>query len=232
MRKILLLLSLCLAANFTLAQKITRNYQGQSLSSVLEDLDASTSRHEISFVYNDLEDFTVTCSLEHLSLDDALVRVVGFYPVRIVRDGDRYFVECTYKTERHLKGTIIDEQGRPLAFANIAILNPADSTLLSGGVSNEGGQFVVPYEQYKVLVRISYMGYKSIFRLCTQEDMGTIRLQRDSYIVKGVEVKGSRPVFKMKNGALVAPIENTVQARRRHRCASATAFHQWRWELC
>lgn len=99
MRKILLLLSLCLAANFTLAQKITRNYQGQSLSSVLEDLDASTSRHEISFVYNDLEDFTVTCSLEHLSLDDALVRVVGFYPVRIVRDGDRYFVECTYKTD-------------------------------------------------------------------------------------------------------------------------------------
>ena len=213
MRKILLLLSLCLAANFTLAQKITRNYQGQSLSSVLEDLDASTSRHEISFVYNDLEDFTVTCSLEHLSLDDALVRVVGFYPVRIVRDGDRYFVECTYKTERHLKGTIIDEQGRPLAFANIAILNPADSTLLSGGVSNEGGQFVVPYEQYKVLVRISYMGYKSIFRLCTQEDMGTIRLQRDSYIVKGVEVKGSRPVFKMKNGALVAPIENTVLSK-------------------
>ena len=144
MKKLFILLLLCTAANGVVAQKINRSYQDQSLSRVLEDLNAATSRHEISFVYNDLEDFTVTCSFERLSLNDALMKVVGFYPVRIVRDGDKYFVECTHKTERHLRGTLIDEQGQPVAFANIAVLNPADSTLLSGGVSNEAGQFVVP----------------------------------------------------------------------------------------
>ncbi len=209
MRKLFVLLLLCAAVNGTMAQKITRNYQNQPLSRVLEDLNAATSRHEISFVYNDLEDFTVTCTLEHLSLDDALMKVVGFYPVRIVRDGDKYFVECTHKTERHLKGTIVDEQGQPVAFANIAVLNPADSTLLSGGVSNEAGQFVVPYEQHKILVRISFIGYKTIYRLCTQEDMGTIRLQRDSYVVKGVTVKGHVPQYQMGSEGLVTNVENT-----------------------
>ena len=101
MRKLFVLLLLCAAVNGTMAQKITRNYQNQPLSRVLEDLNATTSRHEISFVYNDLEDFTVTCTLERLSLDDALMKVVGFYPVRIVRDGDKYFVECTHKTGHH-----------------------------------------------------------------------------------------------------------------------------------
>ena len=209
MKKLFLLLLLCAAVNSIMAQKITRSYQNQSLSRVLEDLNAATSRHEISFVYNDLEDFTVTCTIERLSLNDALMKVVGFYPVRIVRDGDKYFVECTHKTERHLRGTIIDEQGQPVAYANIAILNPADSTLLSGGVSNEAGQFVVPYEQHKILVRISFIGYKTIYRLCTQEDMGTIRLQRDSYVVKGVTVKGHVPQYQMGSEGLVTNVENT-----------------------
>ena len=209
MKKLFLLLLLCAAVNGTMAQKITRSYQDQSLSRVLEDLNAATTRHEISFVYNDLEDFTVTCSFERLSLNDALMKVVGFYPVRIVRDGDKYFVECTHKTERHLRGTLIDEQDQPVAFANIAVLNPADSTLLSGGVSNEAGQFVVPYEQHKILVRISFIGYKTIYRLCTQEDMGTIRLQRDSYVVKGVTVKGHVPQYQMGSEGLVTNVENT-----------------------
>ena len=209
MKKLFILLLLCAAVNGTMAQKITRSYQNLSLSRVLEDLNAATSRHEISFVYNDLEDFTVTCTFERLSLNDALMKVVGFYPVRIVRDGDKYFVECTHKTERHLRGTLIDEQGQPLAFANIAVLNPADSTLLSGGVSNEAGQFVVPYEQHKILVRISFIGYKTIYRLCTQEDMGTIRMQRDSYVVKGVEVKGHVPQYQMGSEGLVTNVENT-----------------------
>ena len=209
MKKLFILLLLCAAVNGTMAQKITRSYQNQSLSRVLEDLNAATSRHEISFVYNDLEDFTVTCTFERLSLNDALMKVVGFYPVRIVRDGDKYFVECTHKTERHLRGTLIDEQDQPVAFANIAVLNPADSTLLSGGVSNEAGQFVVPYEQHKILVRISFIGYKTIYRLCTQEDMGTIRLQRDSYVVKGVTVKGHVPQYQMGSEGLVTNVENT-----------------------
>ena len=87
MRKLYILLLLCAVVSMAQAQKITRNYKNQSLSRVLEDLNAATNRHEISFVYNDLENFTVTCKLEHLNLGDALIKVVGFYPVHIVRDG-------------------------------------------------------------------------------------------------------------------------------------------------
>ena len=211
--KRLYILFLCLAAISAEAQRLTHDFQNTSLSEALIWIDNAQDNYKLNFIFDELEDFTVTTQLKNVSVRDAVRQVCGFYPMHLTFDNQDIYIECMQKTKRHLKGTIIDEQGRPLAFANIAILNPADSTLLSGGVSNEGGQFVVPYEQYKVLVRISYMGYKSIFRLCTQEDMGTIRLQRDSYIVKGVEVKGSRPVFKMKNGALVAPIENTVLSK-------------------
>jgi len=213
MRKLFVLLLLCAAVNGTMAQKITRNYQNQPLSRVLEDLNAATSRHEISFVYNDLEDFTVTCTLERLSLDDALMKVVGFYPVRIVRDGDKYFVECTHKTEHHLKGTIVDEQGQPVAFANIAVLNPADSTLLSGGVSNEAGQFVIPTEAHRVIVKCSFVGYRTYYRNCKIGDIGIIQMRPAEYTINGVTVEGTHIMNYVDKSVYTFNSEQIKQAR-------------------
>ena len=191
MKKILILLLLCAVVSSTQGQEITRNYQSQSLSRVLEDLNAATSHHEISFVYNDLEDFTVTCRLDQASLEDALMKVVGFYPVRIVRDGEKYFVECTHKTERHLKGRLIDNQNQPVAYANVSLLSPADSSLIGGGVSNENGDFVIPTEAYRVIVKCTFIGYKTLLRTCEVGDIGTLQLQPAEYTINGITVEGT-----------------------------------------
>ena len=210
MRKQYILLLLCAVVSMAQAQKITRNYKNQSLSRVLEDLNAATNRHEISFVYNDLENFTVTCKLEHLNLGDALIKVVGFYPVRIVRDGEKYFVECTHKTEHHLKGRLIDEQQQPLAYANISLLNPADSSLIGGGVSNEAGDFVIPTDAYRVIVKCSFIGYETIWHTCEVGDIGSIQMKSDSYTLKGVTVKGSKRLVSSTDKGLVVNVQGTV----------------------
>ena len=210
MRKLYILLLLCAVVSMAQAQKITRNYKNQSLSRVLEDLNAATNRHEISFVYNDLENFTVTCKLEHLNLGDALIKVVGFYPVHIVRDGEKYFVECTHKTERHLKGRMIDEQQQPLAYANISLLNPADSSLIGGGVSNEAGDFVIPTDAYRVIVKCSFVGYETIWHACEVGDIGSIQMKSDSYTLKGVTVKGSKRLVSSTDKGLVVNVQGTV----------------------
>ena len=210
MRKLYILLLLCAVVSMAQAQKITRNYKNQSLSRVLEDLNAATNRHEISFIYNDLENFTVTCKLEHLNLGDALIKVVGFYPVRIVRDGEKYFVECTHKTERHLKGRMIDEQQQPLAYANISLLNPADSSLIGGGVSNEAGDFVIPTDAYRVIVKCSFIGYETIWHTCEVGDIGSIQMKSDSYTLKGITVKGAKRLVSSTDKGLVVNVQGTV----------------------
>jgi len=210
MRKLYILLLLCAVVSMAQAQEITRNYKNQSLSRVLEDLNAATNRHEISFVYNDLENFTVTCKLEHLNLGDALMKVVGFYPVHIVRDGEKYFVECTHKTERHLKGRLIDEHQHPLAYANISLLNPADSSLIGGGVSNEAGDFVIPTDAYRVIVKCSFIGYETIWHTCEVGDIGSIQMKSDSYTLKGVTVKGSKRLVSSTDKGLVVNVQGTV----------------------
>ena len=208
----ILMLLCCLAQ--VQAQKITRSYRNVAMPEVLRDLSQLSPDYTVSFLYNELEDFRVTTTIRHQSLPDAIQQVVGFYPIRVVKRGEReLYVECTHKTDRHLTGTIVDEQGLPVAYANVAVMNAADSALLSGGVSNESGYFAIPIEQTAVLARISFVGYKTVWRQSSREHLGTIRLQPESYTINGVTVEGERPKVKLDGNTLVMNVEGTVMER-------------------
>ena len=204
---VLILLALLLTVSTQAQKRISREYNNMSLSDALSQLAEQRTDYTIMFLYNELEDFRITTTVSRKSLPDAIQQMIGFYPIRMIVDesnpeGKKIFVECTHKTDRHLTGTIIDEQGQPVAFANIAILNPVDSTLIGGGVSNESGYFAIPYEQSKVLARISYVGYKTVYKQCATENICTIRLQPEVYTINGVQVKGERLIVKAENGHL------------------------------
>ena len=214
MRRFTFICALCLVATLALAQRITRRYDNVSMSKALMELNDLQQEYTVNFIYDELEDFKVTTDIRHEKLTDAILQIVGFYPIRVVKSGEHeIFVECTHKTDLHLTGTIIDEQGVPVAYANVAILNPADSTLLSGGVSNESGYFAVPYEQESVLARISYVGYKTVYRHCNQPNVGTIRMQPDNYTLNGVVVQGERPKVVLQGNSLMMNVEGTVMER-------------------
>ena len=214
MKRLSFILLLCAIVSVASAQRITHTFQDVALSDALKYIQEQTANYDITFIYDELEDFRVTTHLQNKPIPDAIVQLAGFYPVRVVKSGKHeIYVECTHKTDRHLTGIIIDEQGQPVAYANIALLNPADSTLLSGGVSNESGYFAIPYEQEKTLIRISYVGYRTIYRLCDKDNVGTIRMHPDSYKLNGVEVKGQRPLVRMKDDAFVTTVEGSYLAK-------------------
>ena len=196
------------------AQNITRQYDNVSLSKALMELNDLQQTYTINFIYDELEDFRVTTSIKHKTVTEAIMQIVGFYPVRVVKRGEsEIFVECTHKTDRHLTGTIIDENRQPVPYANVYLLHPSDSTVIGGGVSNEAGVFVIPYEQSPVLARISYVGYKTVYKLCDQSEVGTIKMQPDSYTLNGVVVQGERPKVVLQGNSLMMNVEGTVMER-------------------
>ena len=196
------------------AQNITRQYDNVSLSKALMELNDLQQTYTINFIYDELEDFRVTTSIKHKTVTEAIMQIVGFYPVRVVKRGEsEIYVECTHKTERHLTGTIIDENRQPVPYANVYLLHPSDSTVIGGGVSNEAGVFVIPYEQSPVLARISYVGYKTVYKLCDQSEVGTIKMQLDNYTLNGVVVQGERPKVVLQGNSLMMNVEGTVMER-------------------
>ena len=202
----LIILSLLLCFNMH-AQRITQSYNNVSLADALRQLSEQQTGYTIMFLYNELEDFRITTTIKRKTLPEAIQQMIGFYPIRVTTSNDeggkKIFVECVQKADTRYKGTVIDEQGNPMAYANIALLNPADSTLLNGGVSNESGYFVIPCERKPVLARISFIGYKTSYIMLDSRNVGHIKLRLETTMLNGVKVTSERIVSGTENGHLV-----------------------------
>lgn len=195
------------------AQRITRQYNNVSFSEALKDLNAHQHKYTINFVYDELEDFKVTKSIRNQNVPNAIMQLIGFYPIRMTQMENNIMVECTQKSTYRYKGRIVDERGNAAEYATIALLSPIDSTIVGHGVSNENGFFVIPCNSRKVLARITYIGYKTVNRIYNNTEMGIIKLQPKTMIVKGVVVKGDRPQYKMLPGGMEIAVEHTLLSK-------------------
>ena len=198
---------------YSYAQRITRQYNNVSFSEALKDLNARQHKYTINFVYDELEDFKVTKSIRNQNVPNAIMQLIGFYPIRMTQVENNIMVECTQKSTFRYKGRIVDERGNAAEYATIALLSPIDSTIVGHGVSNENGSFVIPCNSRKVLARITYVGYKTISRIYSNPEMGIIKLQPETMIIKGVVVKGERPQYKMSPGEVEVAVEHTLLSK-------------------
>ena len=208
-----LLFFLLILVQHSYAQRITRQYNNVSFSEALKDLNAHQHKYTINFVYDELEDFKVTKSIRNQNVPNAIMQLIGFYPIRMTQVENNIMVECTQKSTFRYKGRIVDERGNATEYATIALLSPIDSTIVGHGVSNENGFFVIPCNSRKVLARITYIGYKTVNRIYNNTDMGIIKLQPKTMIVKGVVVKGDRPQYKMLSGGMEVAVEHTLLSK-------------------
>ena len=217
MKQYLFTALLCALSLCAQAQRLSRDYQNESLSKVLEDLNAATSDQTIYFIYDELEDFTVTSHFSDLPLKEAIREVIGFYPMKVTYDDNRIFIECTQKEDAKVIGRVVDVQGQPIEFANVSLHGAADpnssdrnSTYINGGVSNENGDFVIPCREKKIMLKVTYVGYKTVTRHVSVGNIGTVTLQPETFMVKGVEVKGEIPQYKMAQGGLTVDVQHSI----------------------
>ena len=201
---------LCTFALAMSAQHIQRNYHDRSMSDVLIDLDKASKRYKISFIYNELEDFTVTQNVKTANIPDAIRKVIGFYPMQMTVGDSLITVECMRKSERKLIGRLIDNHNLPVEFANIQLLNPKDSSFLCGGVSNANGDFVIPCQQKQALMKVSFVGYKTICKLVPIARIGNVKMQANSYLLKGVTVEAAKVVEKVDR-QIIFPTKEQVK---------------------
>ena len=200
MRRLLHIILLCILCATAHAQYV---FKGLSLSEALIMLDQSTKQYDISFVYDELEDFTVTKTIKRgRSLPEAVREVCGFYPVKVSVRGRDILVECIQKARTKLTGRLVGPDRQPITYANITLFLPSDTAYIGGGVSNEAGDFVIPCKASQARVRISCVGFKTIERVMPVGDAGTICMQIENNYIGNVTVNGRISLIRSKTDRL------------------------------
>ena len=220
----ILLLAVCLPA-VAVAQKINHDFNQVSLSDALRYIIIHQRQYNISFIYNELEDFRVTTSVRNQNVPEAINQLIGFYPVSakvkrnvIDEEGNRMpdeiYVECVQKERRKVIGKVVDTDGQPMGFVNVSLLNVDDSTFVNGGVSTEAGDFVIPCAEQDLLIKLSYVGYKTVIRRIAGFHVGTITMRPNAYNIKGVTVRGHHKTDYVDHSTYTFSAEQIRNARQ------------------
>ena len=111
---------------------------------------------------------------------------------------------------QNIIGKVMNTKGEPLAFANVVLLNRTDSAFVKGAVSGEDGSFVIDSSCNGGIIKVTSVGYKTICKNCTGENVGIIKMEEDSKMLGEVVVKSSLPKTILKNGGMTTTIVGSV----------------------
>ncbi len=126
-----------------------------------------------------------------------------------------------------LSGTIKDEKGEAAGFANVALMQAADSALVSGAVTDINGSFSIntPRKPGAYFLRLSAIGFGQTttpaFTIPNgdfSKNFGTLTLKEDVQLLKEVKVESMRPKIVNEADKMVVSVEGTALA------ATNTAF--------
>ena len=114
-----------------------------------------------------------------------------------------------------VRGKLTDAANQaPIGYASVMLLNSADSTIVTGDMSDKDGTFSIqniPSGNY--LVKVTFVGYidwfSGSFKLSGgTHDLGTITLQKDSKMLEGATVVYKKPLFEQKMGKTIMNVES------------------------
>ncbi len=112
-----------------------------------------------------------------------------------------------------VSGKLIDENRNPLPYANVVLLSLPDSVFVNGTISGEDGSFTLEATSENQIVKISSIGYKTVYKPTTPAQIGIVQLVSDAQMLGEVVVKGNIPVTRIKNDALETKVQGTVLSK-------------------
>lgn len=116
-------------------------------------------------------------------------------------------------------GIIVDEQKKPVEFANIILHKSDNPSYLNGTTTDSLGKFLIPnVDQGTYFLEILFVGYKTdtIHAIqvdgTTDVDIGSVALQLMDNLLSGVEISGLKPTIERKADRIVYNVENSAKA--------------------
>jgi len=114
----------------------------------------------------------------------------------------------TASAKKDWKGKVVDEKGEPVAYANVAVLSKADSTVVCGAVTEEDGTFNIVTSENDGIMMVAMLGYKTVY-LAPVDGMIVI-LRDDTALLEGAVATAVMPKTKITGEGLQTNVRGSV----------------------
>ena len=114
----------------------------------------------------------------------------------------------TASAKKDWKGKVVDQNGEPVAYANVAVLSKADSTVVCGAVTEEDGTFNIVTSENDGIMMVAMLGYRTVY--LTPVDGMTVTLLDDTALLEGAVATAIMPKTKLTGEGLQTNIRGSV----------------------
>ena len=119
---------------------------------------------------------------------------------------------CSFAQQ--IAGKVLDEFKEPLPYVDVVALSLPDSLMIEGTITDNDGNFILSKtENTEFVIRISLVGYNSVWFDEIQADLGTIVMEAESFLLEGVVIKADLPKYRTVAGGYVTQVDNTLLSR-------------------
>ena len=112
------------------------------------------------------------------------------------------------KKKSDWKGKVVDQKGEPVAYANVAVLSRADSTMVCGAVTEEDGTFNIVTTETDGIMMVAMLGYQTQY--FTPVDGMIITLLDDEAMLQAASVQAIMPKTKLTGEGLQTNVRGSV----------------------
>lgn len=106
------------------------------------------------------------------------------------------------------RGKVVDENGEPVAYANVAVLSKTDSTVVCGVVTQEDGSFNIVTSETDGIMMVAMLGYKTVY--LAPVDGAVITLCDDLQMLEGAVASAVMPKTKLTGEGLQTNVRGSV----------------------
>lgn len=189
MKKAFIVLLIAVLPLCASAHKFEYVFKDTPISQALTRIVKEHPELDISFIYNELDNYKANTVVRTDDPSDAIRKLVSYNPVSVMTFGNQIIVEALQKGKYKYTGRIVDENGESVPFASVRLLAPKDSTVITFGASDTEGRFSIPCDRRNVIVKLSGVGYRVKYRKADSFNLGDLLLESGTIKLKSVSVE-------------------------------------------
>lgn len=157
------------------AYRFDYQFNNTPLAQALVTIGSEHPDINLSFVYTELDNYRTSAQVHTDNAYDAVSEIVGLNPVSVIRKGNNIYVEALQHGKFCYMGRlIVAEDNEPVVAATVMLLAPVDSTVITFGITDNTGRFIIPCDRQEVIGKMSCIGYKTKYKDFSAFNVGDI----------------------------------------------------------
>ncbi|MDE7470591.1 MAG: hypothetical protein K2M57_04005 [Paramuribaculum sp.] len=156
------------------AESYTYKFHDTPLSEALAKISEDHPNAKINFIFNEIECYRTSAEISADNALDAVRTAVGLNPVAVSQRDGTVYAEALQHGRYHYRGVVTTHDSSPIESATVMLLWPKDSVLLTYGMTDDQGQFLISCDRRNVIAKISSLGYRTRYIDLTSFDAGKI----------------------------------------------------------